>query len=93
MSIAGFPGILLIIGLVIGSVAIFGNMLALVMVGKVNERLPEPERISYLWWTRYVLKKYEQLYPDGKLGYLWRACEIAMALGFASGVVYVFLMR
>jgi hypothetical protein len=92
MSIAGIPTVFLMYGLVVGSIAVFANMLGLIMVGKVNERLPERERVGYIRWSRNIVKKYEQLYPEGKLGYLWRACEIAMGLCFASLVVYV-LMR
>jgi hypothetical protein len=83
--------IMLVVGLAGGSIAISLNMLALVMVGKVNERLPERERISYLWWSRDVLKRYEQIHPGGRLGWLWRAGEIALGLWFASSAACVLL--
>ncbi len=36
------------------SSAILANTICLVMIGKINERLPEGERISYFWWGTEV---------------------------------------
>ena len=51
--------------------AIAANMVALAMVGKINEKLPENERMSYLGWDASVRRKYKILYPHGKLVYVF----------------------
>jgi len=42
-------------------------MVSFIMIGKINERVPESERISYFWWGTEVRKRYKQLYPASKL--------------------------
>lgn len=82
MSSIPFTPTQLILGAALGSFAIFANYVALIMVGKVNERVPETERISYISWSRDAVRRYRQLYPNGRLALLFRACEIAMVVGF-----------
>ncbi len=72
----------IVIALIGGSFAIFSNMLSFIIIGKINERVPESERISYFWWGTEIRKKYKQLYPEGKLVFLLNLCVILMVLCF-----------
>jgi hypothetical protein len=72
----------IVIALLGGSFAIFANMLSFIMIGKINERVPENERISYFWWGTEVRKKYKQLYPASKLTLLRDLLLILMVLCF-----------
>jgi hypothetical protein len=65
-----------------GSFAVLGNMLYFMMIGKINERVSENDRISYFWWGTEVRKKYKQLYPERKLVLLADLCVILMVLCF-----------
>jgi hypothetical protein len=77
-----FTGPAIIFGLVGGSLAILANMISLVMIGKINERVPESERISYFWWGTEVQSKYKRLYPESKLTVLLSLCVILMVVCF-----------
>jgi hypothetical protein len=57
-------------------------MLSFIMIGKINERVPESERMSHFWWGTEVRKRYERLYPAGKLALLATVCLIFMVLCF-----------
>ena len=72
----------ILIALLGGSFAIFANMVSFIMIGKINERVPENEQISYLWWGTEVRRRYKQLYPAGKLALLADLCLILMVLFF-----------
>ena len=65
-----------------GSFAIFANMLSFIMIGKINERVPENERISYFWWSTEVRKRYKQFYPASKLALLADLCLVLMVFSF-----------
>jgi hypothetical protein len=69
-------------GGLMASFAVLGNMLYFIMIGKINERVPENERISYLWWGTEVRKRYKQLYPSTKLVLLADICLILMVPSF-----------
>jgi hypothetical protein len=72
----------IVIALLGGSFAIFANMLSFIMIGKINERAPESERISYFWWGTEVRKRYKQYYPASKLALVADLCLILMLLCF-----------
>jgi hypothetical protein len=72
----------IVIALLGGSFAIFANMLSFIMIGKINERGPENERISYFWWGTEVRKRYKQLYPASKLALLADVCLVLMVISF-----------
>ena len=74
------PGIA--VGLIMGSLAITASTLSYIMIGKINELVPENERISYFWWGTEVRKTYRRLYPTGKLALLADLCLILMVLSF-----------
>ncbi len=46
------------------SVAVLFNMISFMMIGKINERSPERERISYFRWGTEVRTRFKQLYPE-----------------------------
>lgn len=66
----------------IGIPAIVGNFAWLIMIGKVNERVPEPERISYFWGSASLVHRYRQLYPNGRMALVYRVCLIVMVVDF-----------
>ena len=65
-----------------GSFAVLGNMIYFVMIGKINERVPNSERVSYILWGTEVRKKYKQLYPTSKLPLLVNLCVAFMFVCF-----------
>lgn len=69
-----------VLALVGGSFAILANMISLIMIGKINERVPESERLSYIFWGTEVKKKFKQLYPGSKLTLLFNLCIILMVI-------------
>jgi hypothetical protein len=91
VSLMGFSCWQLGLGALTATLAICGNILAVVMVGKVNERVPEPDRISYLWWNANIAVKYRQLYPSGKLASYYRACVAGMFLCMGAVIVSITL--
>jgi hypothetical protein len=58
-------------------------LISFVMIGKINERVPESERISYFWWGTEVRKRFKRLYPDSKLTLLLDLCLVLMVVCFA----------
>ena len=91
MSIAGFSWWQILLGGLLATFAICANTLALVIVGKVNEKLPESQRVSYIWWNAAILKRYRSLYPGGKLASLHKVCVIGMGVCFAAGAISILL--
>ena len=73
---------LIIFGLLQGSFAIALNTLYLVMIGKINQRVRENQRISFVLWGSGVKKQLRQLYPDRKLLIAIRIGEICFFLAF-----------
>ena len=72
----------IVVALIGGSFAIFANMISFVMIGKINERVPEKERISYFWWGTEARKRFKELYPESKLTILLNLCVILMVVCF-----------
>jgi uncharacterized membrane protein len=72
---------IIVVALFFGVFAIAANMLSFVMIGKINERVPEAERISYLRWGTEVRKRYKELYPTSKLPLLVNVCVVMMLVG------------
>jgi hypothetical protein len=68
------------------SAAILANMISFVMIGKINEQVPQGERISYLWWGTNVRRRFKQLYPGNRLVILLDSCLVLMILCFLLGV-------
>jgi len=59
------------------------------MIGEINRRVAEVERMSYLFGYpskhRTILRKYRDLYPLGRLGlYYWISCIAGFCFLFAS---------
>jgi hypothetical protein len=71
----------------ITSTAVLANMISFIMIGKINERLPESERISYFWWGTEVRKRFKQLHPGNKLVFLLDSCVVMMI------VCFIFLIK
>jgi hypothetical protein len=49
------------------SSAVLANMISLVMIGKINERTSENEKISYRRWGTEVRTRFKRLDPRNKL--------------------------
>jgi hypothetical protein len=69
------------------SATIFANVISFVMIGKINERVPESRRISYVWWGTDVRTRFRQLYPENRLVLLLDSC-VAMTV-----LCFIVLMR
>ena len=65
-----------------GSCALFANILSFTMIGRINQRLPESERMSYFWWGTQVRRRYKKLYPGSRLVLLLDLCKILLVLCF-----------
>lgn len=72
----------ILIALLGGSFAVLANMLSFIMIGKINDRVLENERISYFWWGTEVRNRYKQLYPGSKLALLADLCLVLIVLCF-----------
>jgi len=72
----------IVVALIGGSFAIFANMISFAMIGKINERVPENERISYFWWGTEVRRRFKELYPESRLTLLLDLCVILMVICF-----------
>jgi len=70
----------IIAGALMTSAVISANMLSYMMIGKINERVPEKERISYVRWGLGVRKRFKQLYPGHALAYALDCCFVLMAV-------------
>ncbi|MGA2482656.1 MAG: hypothetical protein ABSF92_06025 [Candidatus Acidiferrales bacterium] len=66
------------------------NMLALVMIGKINQKLPEDQRVGYFGWSSRIKKQYRALYPESRWLLAVRTCEILMFASFALLVWIIF---
>ena len=64
------------------SSTVAANMISFVMIGKINEQLPEAERMSYLWWGTNLRKRFKQLYPANKLVFLLDSAVVIMFISF-----------
>ena len=62
--------------------AILANLISLVMIGKINERIREGKRISYFRWGTEVRKRFKQLCPKSRLVFLLDSCLFLMILCF-----------
>jgi hypothetical protein len=72
-----------LVAIAIGAgLAISGNLLAYVMIGQINQRSAENERLSYWGWDLRIRKKHRQLYPESRLVYLFDLCVILMVACF-----------
>ncbi len=89
MQLMGIPARVLVVGLLGGGFAVIGNMLALVMIGKINQKVPESERVGYFGWSSGIKKRYRLLYPDSKLIFAVRICEVSMIVCFIVGIWFV----
>jgi hypothetical protein len=80
----GIPLRAVIAALIGGSFAIILNQLALVMIGKINEKLEPDRRISYFHWGSGIKQQFRQLYPDSKLIVVVRVDELGLVLSFVG---------
>lgn len=71
------------------SAAVCANMISLVMIGKINEHLPEGERMSYLGGGGWNVRgRFKRLYPESKLVLLHDLCVVLLVLCFLVLVRY-----
>jgi len=89
MQFEAFPPRQLTMGLVAGGFAITANMLALIMIGKINEKVEPDQRISYFFWGSGIKKRFRELYPGSWLLAALRGCELGLVLSFVVIVLMV----
>ena len=70
-----------------GAAAFTANFVCLLMIKKINARVPEHERISQWYWGSEVRGRFKQLFPGDRLSILLGSCIIAMVVAF------VFIVR
>ena len=58
------------------------NTVPVVMIGKINERVPDNERISCLRWGTEVRRRFKELSPRNRLVVVLDSCVLAMILSF-----------
>jgi hypothetical protein len=76
-----------VIGACLGaSAAITANMISFMMIGKINEKVPESERISYFRWGTEVRTKFKELYPGNKLVLILDSSLVMMIISFMLGL-------
>jgi hypothetical protein len=80
--IAGFTTKEILFIAIGASFAIFANMIALVIVGQINEKVSPDQKVSYLGWSSRIRKQHRQLYPESKLVLLFDICIILMFVCF-----------
>jgi hypothetical protein len=76
-----------IIAFVCGVVsAISSSFVVFQMVDKVNDKLPEERRFSYIWWYlskhQRLFAEYKRLYPDGGLLRRFRILAVLLVACF-----------
>jgi hypothetical protein len=64
------------------SAAVLANIISFIMIGKINVRLPEDQRVSYLWWGTEVRKTFKRLYPGDRFVLLLDGCVVVMIVCF-----------
>jgi len=63
------------------------SILSIVMIGRVNEKLPEGQRVSYLRWGP-IRKLHRQLYPESKLVLVYDLCTVGIGVCFIVAIVF-----
>ena len=71
--------------------AVLANMISFIMIGKINEKVPENERMSYIGSGTNVRQRFKQLYPGNKLLYILNACIAMMVLAFIVSIKFFVL--
>lgn len=64
------------------SAAVLANIISFIMIGKINVRLPEDQRVSYLWWGTEVRKTFKRLYPGDRFVLLLDGSVLVMIVCF-----------
>ena len=65
------------------SAAVIANVISLVMIGKINERVPESERLSYRAGVGPAeRKRFKRLYPESRLVLSRRAWQFGRLVGY-----------
>ncbi len=67
-----------------GAAAFSANIISMVMIRKINARLPSGERISYYWWGGEIRARFKRAFPNDKLVLLHDCCVVAMGLSFLA---------
>ena len=58
------------------SSAVLANTVPVVLIGKINERVPDNERISYLRWGTEVRRRFKELCPRSRLVVVLDSCVL-----------------
>ena len=64
--------------------AVSANFISLAMIGKINARVLEHERVSYVFWGWEVRSRFKRLFPDSKLILVLDASVILMIVSFCA---------
>lgn len=72
----------IVAGVLGGVSALAANLISFSMIEKLNDRLPEGQRISYFWWGTNVRKRFRQLYPENNRVLALDTCLVVMLVSF-----------
>ena len=79
-----------LIAVCVGASAAFcANLVTLVMIDKINERMPESERMSHFGGGGWNVRgRFKRLYPESRLVLLRDSCAVILVLCFIVIVRY-----
>ena len=56
-----------VIALIGGGFALAANLVYFTMIGQINQKVPDRQKVDLISWGPEVKKKHRALYPDSKL--------------------------
>ena len=89
MQIEGISSKAVISGLALWGFAIIMEILALIMIARINQKLEPDKRLGYFRWDRRIRDQFRQLYPDSKLHILVRLCDLGLFLSIGAVTLWV----
>ena len=64
--------------------AVSANVISWRMIGMINTKVSETERISYVLWSGEVRPRFKRLFPNHRLAHLLDVSVVVMVLSFAA---------
>jgi hypothetical protein len=58
---------MIVVALIGGVFALTANLLAFTMIDRINQKVPEGQKVHWFFWGTEIKKKHRALYPDSKL--------------------------
>ncbi len=58
---------MVVVALIGGAFALAANLVAVTMIDQINRKVPEGQKVHWLFWGTEIKKKHRAIYPDSKL--------------------------